>query len=167
MESKPFPAKLVAGIRNNNPGNLMDNGIPWEGLVGRDSEGRCIFKTMAKGIRAAGLDLLNDYGKKRKRTPSTIITEYAPPNHVNSAGVNVGNNTEAYISFFAKEMNVGRDEDFGLRDGDSRVNITKLRLALNTIFRMECGHEQAALIDAREFDSGLMQAVARVPVIVA
>lgn len=159
-----IPAHLLAaGIRNNNPGNLMDFGIPWEGLVGKDEAGRCIFKTMQDGVRAMALDILSDYGKKRLRTPTLLVTEYAPP----IVKGKVENDTEAYIKFVAGEMGVGRDDDLDLREDDGRVKAIRFRQLLKTKIRMECSNEQAPLVPPAEFEAGVIRALKRVPVIAA
>jgi hypothetical protein len=48
----------IRGIRDNNPTNLEDSGIQWNGLVGTDGV-YLKFDTMANGLRAAALNLRN------------------------------------------------------------------------------------------------------------
>jgi len=51
-------ASTIRGIRNNNPTNLEDAGIQWQGMVGTDGP-YCVFDTMANGLRAAAINLKN------------------------------------------------------------------------------------------------------------
>lgn len=151
------PSKAARGIRNKNPGNLRDFGIPWEGIEGRDAEGYAVFARMQDGVRAMALDVLSDYGKKRQRTPRLLVTEYAPPSE---------NDTANYIAFVAKAMGVGPDDDLGLRAPDGRVSIERLKLLLRTKIRMECAPDHD-LVTGSEFEAGVLRAITRVPVIAA
>lgn len=52
----------IRGIRNNNPTNMVDSGIAWQGMTGVDPDGFLIFGTMADGLRAPAKNLRN-YGR--------------------------------------------------------------------------------------------------------
>jgi hypothetical protein len=52
----------IRGIRNNNPTNMMDSGIQWDGMTGVDKDGFLIFKDMPSGLRAPAKNLRN-YGR--------------------------------------------------------------------------------------------------------
>jgi hypothetical protein len=52
----------IRGIRNNNPTNMMDSGIHWQGMTGVDPDGFLIFATLADGLRAPTINLRN-YGR--------------------------------------------------------------------------------------------------------
>jgi hypothetical protein len=52
----------IRGIRNNNPTNMKDAGIQWQGMTGVDPDGFLIFDTMANGLRAPVINLRN-YGR--------------------------------------------------------------------------------------------------------
>jgi len=52
----------IRGIRNNNPTNMKDSGIQWQGMTGVDPDGFLIFDTMANGLRAPAINLRN-YGR--------------------------------------------------------------------------------------------------------
>jgi hypothetical protein len=88
------------GIRNNNPGNLIDAGIPWRGLVGRDADGYAVFRTALEGIRAAYIDLRTGFHRDREDTVREIVTEWAPPTE---------NPTARYIDHVARALGVGPD----------------------------------------------------------
>lgn len=96
---------LPAGVRNNNPGNLMDFGIPWEGLIGRDEKGRARFATPLHGARAMYIDLRTGFQRDGENTVREIITEWAPPPR---------NPTERYIAFVSEWLGVGPDEPLEL-----------------------------------------------------
>lgn len=87
------------GIRLNNPGNLRDFGIAWNGKIGSD-RGFVVFDKMSNGVRALVLDLTNDFYKKGKNTVRQLISEYAPSNE---------NDTNAYINDVAQKLNVDPD----------------------------------------------------------
>lgn len=55
-------ASTIRGIRNNNPTNMVDSGIQWDGMTGVDPQGFLIFATMADGLRAPAKNLRN-YGR--------------------------------------------------------------------------------------------------------
>lgn len=55
-------ASSIRGIRNNNPTNMMDSGIAWDGMTGVDADGFLIFKDMPSGLRAPAKNLRN-YGR--------------------------------------------------------------------------------------------------------
>lgn len=103
---------IPRGIRNNNPGNLMDVGIKWRGLVGRDANGYAIFDRALNGIRAMYIDLRTGFVRDGEDTVREILTEYAPPNE---------NPTERYIDFVTGKLNVGPDEI---------MNLTQVRVPL-------------------------------------
>lgn len=93
-------AAATRGERNNNPGNLVDAGIPWIGLRGND--GRfCVFDTPEHGIRALAMDLWHDYRRGRRQTIRALISEFAPPSE---------NNTEAYVRDVAARCELEPDE---------------------------------------------------------
>lgn len=96
-------ATAPKGIRNNNPGNIEDNGTPWRGRVGDD--GRfIIFDKPENGIRAISriLDTYNsNYGIN---TLEKIISRWAPP---------VENDTESYIRHAEQALKISRHVPVG------------------------------------------------------
>jgi hypothetical protein len=95
--------KVVRNVRNNNPGNIKDFGIKWDGMTGSESggdvaEGSFVqFDTPENGVRALTKDLTN----KRKRglnTITKILNTYAPEGKEN--------NTKAYIKDVANDVGV-------------------------------------------------------------
>lgn len=91
---------LPRGVRNNNPGNIEDVGINWQGLSGND--GRYgIFINTVYGIRAMMIDIHTGFVRDHENTVRAIIKEWAP---------SVENPTAEYIQFVASFMNVSPDQ---------------------------------------------------------
>lgn len=90
------------GIRNNNPGNLIDAGIPWRGLVGRDATGKAVFRTAIDGIRAAYIDLRTGFERDREDTVREIIMEWSATDQ------------EPYIDFVSRWLGVHPDQRLDL-----------------------------------------------------
>lgn len=91
---------LPRGIRNNNPGNLKKNGIPWKGLAADRYQTDPVFYVYTAphwGIRAMGRDLTTDYNRDGQTTIKALISEYAPGSE---------NNTNAYINAVSKELSI-------------------------------------------------------------
>lgn len=93
------------GVRNNNPGNLRDDGSPWIGRTGV-SGGFLTFRTPEHGMRALAIDLLTGYGRG-ENTLTAIFRQYAPSSE---------NDTAAYIRAVAQRMGVRADQALNLRD---------------------------------------------------
>jgi len=74
------------GIRNNNPGNIKDFGIPWNGLAEKDrmtAEQReemifCVFTGPWWGIRAIAVILKNYSARHGLNSIHKIISRWAP-----------------------------------------------------------------------------------------
>merc|ERR1712061_412862 len=89
--------KVPRGIRNNNPGNIRDFGIPWEGLAGKDNADFCKFKSAHHGLRALSRDMITKIGNG-VNTVDKIISKHAPPNE---------NDTSSYIKHVARVVSNG------------------------------------------------------------
>jgi len=99
--------KRPRNVRNNNPGNIKDFGIPWEGKAkGNDPGGDVasgafeIFQTPEYGVRALARDIKTK-GKRGLKTIQDILPVYAPNGKEN--------NTEAYIRSVESQTGIGRD----------------------------------------------------------
>lgn len=94
---------LPRGIRNHNPGNIVRDGTPWQGLAADQSADPrfCVFNTAADGIRALARLLLTYQDKHGLRTVRGIINRYAPP---------VENDTGAYVRAVAAALGVAADD---------------------------------------------------------
>lgn len=106
----------VRGIRNNNPGNIKDFGLPWEGLASRSEmteEQRrektfCVFRKPWWGIRAMARTLLTYQRKYGLRTLDAIMRRWAPAED--------NNPEEAYIHFVTAHVGLPRDHHIDLTD---------------------------------------------------
>ena len=100
------------GIRNNNAGNIEDNGTAWKGYTGNDGR-YVIFSHPEFGIRAMNR-VLNTYKNRYSiNTIEEIINRWAPPNE---------NNTQSYIASVSKSVGVGPNVE--LVD-EHRLNLIK------------------------------------------
>lgn len=104
--------------RNNNPGNLKDFGIKWQGAVvpGPDKPW-AHFIRMKWGIRAMLKDLQNDYRVDGMRTLRKLITVYAPSSE---------NNTALYVSQVSGWTGINADAIFA----DTYANWKKIAIAM-------------------------------------
>ena len=92
---KMYP-NIPRGYRNNNPLNIrFSTRNDWQGQLGRDKGGMCVFYDMKYGVRAAIKLIANYQWKYNKRTVLDIITRWAPKKE---------NNTEAYIKRVCEYM---------------------------------------------------------------
>jgi hypothetical protein len=104
------------GLRNNNPANLKDFGIPWVGKVGTDEGGFVQFASPEAGFRAAARNLQTHY-QRGQRTIRDIISSHAP---------DAENDTESYIKNVAKWTGLDPNKPFDLTE----ENVTKLLTAM-------------------------------------
>lgn len=94
--------KLSRGIRNNNPGNIKENGTAWQGLDNPKSDGTfCRFVEPKWGIRALARILITYQDKHAINTVRGIIDRWAPP---------VENNTQSYIDHVCRVVGVETDQ---------------------------------------------------------
>jgi len=95
---------IPRGIRNNNPGNIRDTSVPWNGLLpgGRDGETTFeVFKASWWGLRALAILLRNYSRKYGLTTVREIINRWAPPSD--------NNPTSDYVRYVSRK--IGRDAD--------------------------------------------------------
>lgn len=96
----------VRGIRNNNPGNIRDDGTAWMGRVSAERQTDPDFVQFIKpeyGIRALSR-VLDSYANRGIVTVRSIIATFAPPGE---------NDTGAYQNAVARMMNVPLDQRLG------------------------------------------------------
>lgn len=116
---------LPRSVRNNNPGNLVKTGIPWQGKVaGTDSKFET-FDTPENGRRALENNLLA-YHKQGFDTVEKVIGRWAP------ASEN-GATTANYIGTVAKTLGVNPGEKIDLSDPNVR------KVVADTITKVESG----------------------------
>ena len=97
--------------RNNNPLNIRDTNIPWQG-AGEPNGGFETFSHAEYGVRAAAKNLYTYNERDGLNTVSDIVTKWAPPSE---------NNTDQYIGYVANEMGVGANDDLGSLRGNPHV----------------------------------------------
>lgn len=104
------------GIRNNNPGNLENNGIAWQGLSDSQTDSRFYqFVNPVYGIRALARTLKTYRDNYGLTTAREIIERWAP---------SFENDTDSYARAVAAA--VGTDPDSPISDTpDSRQRIVK------------------------------------------
>lgn len=94
------------GYTNNNPGNIRDFGIKWEGLVPGTRKGEFAkFQSMDKGFRALARNVISWKTKHNFSTVEQGVGRHAPPSE---------NNTSKYIQVIADRLGVkpGQAVDF-------------------------------------------------------
>ena len=96
----------VRGWRNNNPGNLTDTAIDWDGETGLNLDPNFEeFTTPEYGIRAIGKLLLNYQKIHGIDTVTGVVSRYAP---------NTENPTADYIDFVCNETGLKADEPISI-----------------------------------------------------
>ena len=110
------------GRRTNNPLNLKFNAKnDWMGK--KESEnGFETFDDMAYGVRAAD-DTLRTYDNYNIDTVAKVINRWAPPNE---------NNTDEYIKFVAKELNISPNDKIDLQNDETRQNLLKAMVKMES-----------------------------------
>lgn len=133
-------AKTPRGIRNFNPGNLRKSSDKWQGLAKNQNDSAFFtYQSMAYGVRAAAITLINYQDKYGLATVQGIIDRWAPP---------VENNTRAYVDSVCKRIN---------RSPDERINLHEyhtLRGICEAIFI----HENGQPVAGADIDRGLLLA---------
>lgn len=139
------------GLRNNNPGNLVDNGDNWQGLIGTDSAGFMIFQDCSFGIRALAIDLYGDI-RDGQNNVRRLITEFAPPG---------ANDTEAYISAVCNYTGYSPTQTLS----NDPATLAKL---IRAILNVELGSQYSNLLSAADIQEGInkMTAPVSTPVLV-
>lgn len=90
------------GIRLNNPGNLENNGTPWQGLAADQPDERFYkFDDAAWGIRAMARTLITYQDTHKINTVKGIINRWAPPHE---------NDTRAYVLHVSQLLEVSPDQ---------------------------------------------------------
>lgn len=115
---------VSVGIRNNNPGNIRNNGVQWEGLAETQTGPFYRFKSPKWGIRAMARNLKTYANKHAINNVEGVIRRWAPPvKKAPDGSTIVENNTAAYISFVSKRMGVKPHEKIDLHNESTLVDI--------------------------------------------
>jgi len=125
----------VAGLRNNNPGNLIRTNIAWQGKIPHSANPDKRFEQFENihwGLRAMLKDLINDINKG-KNTVKLLISEYAPPSE---------NDTKAYINSVATTLGVAPTERL------KEINSAFLLRLSRAILKVELGTANTQVTDS-------------------
>lgn len=98
---------LPLGIRNNNPGNIENNGIQWQGLADSQSGRFYRFVSPEYGFRAMARIMRTYATQYGINTINGIISRWAPP---------AENDTKSYINHVSSVLGVTPDEFFDVFD---------------------------------------------------
>ena len=106
------------GIRNHNPGNIVRNGVAWQGLADdQSSDPRfAVFEAPVWGLRALCHLLLTYYDHHHLCTLSAIVHRWAPPHE---------NDTGAYVDHLSQLTGFGRATPLNLHDQDVLIAVAK------------------------------------------
>lgn len=95
--------ELPRNIRNNNPGNIINMPIKYDGEVTPSQDPKFKqFKSLAYGFRALFKNLHKKYTVDGKKTIRSMMLQYAPSSD--------GNNTFLYIKTVSDKLKIGPDD---------------------------------------------------------
>lgn len=118
----------IRGIRNNNPTNMVDSGIAWNGKTGVDPNGFLIFGTTQDGLNAASKNLKNYALLDGIDTVDAAIRRWSATDQ------------DAYVANVAAYLGVDPQDSIDLTDPGTRANM------LRAIIRQEDGGAGALLV---------------------
>jgi hypothetical protein len=130
---------LDLGLRNNNPGNIKDDGTAWLGKIGSDGT-FVIFQDITWGVRAMAKAITTMVAKGAS-TIRLLINQWAPPSE---------NSTDAYVAAVVNETGQGADDLLQLDPA-----------TLHDLIRAIIDHEnggQASLVMDTDIDTGVSMA---------
>jgi hypothetical protein len=128
---------LPLGLRNNNPGNIRDVGIGWEGKIG-SNKGFVVFDDVSWGVRAMMINLHTSITIHGNDTLRKYITRYAPP---------LENDTAQYIQIVSQKTGIESNEKI-------HFDFEMLKLILRAQFDVEIGPKYSALITNEDIYEG-------------
>lgn len=97
--SNNYLSSMPRGIRNNNPGNIIQSKSKWHGKLSKDQNKDRRFEMFIApeyGVRAM-IKLFQNYMGKGFNTVEKIVNRYAP---------SFENNTKAYVNTVCKDLKV-------------------------------------------------------------
>jgi hypothetical protein len=127
---------LDPGLRNNNPGNIKDDGTLWQGKIGADGT-FVIFQDITWGIRAMAKNITTKFNRGLN-TIRLLITDWAPPSE---------NDTDAYIAAVVAETGQGADDLL-------QLDPATMHDLIRAIIDHENGSEASLVLDA-DIDTGI------------
>lgn len=136
---------LPVDIRHNNPGNLREGRVAWQGQRGAINY-FCVFDTMRNGIRAMAAQLMIYQTRYKLTTIEQYIARWAPSNE---------NDTAAYVRAVAHDVDTDPGEPYDLND---RAALTAL---VKAIIKHENGlNKGAPWCSDLDIDNGVGDAIA-------
>ena len=106
-------ASAIRGIRNNNPTNMVDSGIDWDGMTGTDANGFCVFATMADGITAAKKNLRSYWRLHGINTVDGIVRRWSATDQ------------DAYVSQVSAFLGVDPQDSLDMEDDSVRTTLVR------------------------------------------
>ncbi len=100
------------GVRNNNPGNIEERGIPWKGVLPSNGDRFANFDTPQSGIRAISKNLMTYQDKYGLNTVEGIIKRWSETDQ------------EPYINNVSKALGVSRETPINLHNPATLKTIT-------------------------------------------
>lgn len=94
------------GVNNNNPGNIRQTTIPWQGKTPGNDKSFETFDTAHNGIRALAKNTLTHFNRGAD-TVKKLVDKHAPPSE---------NPTNAFIDRVANDMNVKPDQKLDMHN---------------------------------------------------
>lgn len=104
-------AQPPLNIRNNNPGNIRDVGINWDGAVGAE-RGFVTFDSPEMGVRAFTKNLYS-YERRGLNSIQDVVSTWAPPGD--------NNNTSAYVRNVSQRLNLDPGAPLNLSQNPGRT----------------------------------------------
>lgn len=114
----------TAGYLCNNPFDIFEEGIPWQGRLLPPHGRLCRFDTIDNGLRAGFIDLINGQRLHHRNTVRAIMTPYAPE---------IENDLEAYIKAVCAHLGVADDAVLTMTD------LPTIRLFGEAVIHQEIG----------------------------
>lgn len=131
---------LPRGLRNNNPGNIVQSSTAWQGKVplsGNTDSRFEQFTELRYGIRAMYINLMSYYTNHGLNTVSKIISRWAPA---------FENNTSNYINIVSNIVGIGINAVITNFDKDFLFRLSK------AIVRVENGQNFDNYITASDYE---------------
>ena len=103
----------IRGIRNNNPTNMIDAGIPWDGMTGTDANGFCVFATLPDGITAAKKNLRSYWRLHGINTVDGICRRWSATDQ------------DAYVANVSAYLGVDPQDSLDMEDDGVRTQLVR------------------------------------------
>lgn len=132
------------GIRNNNPGNIKQSGVAWQGAVPGTDPSFVSFSSPEAGIRALALNAQHLQERDGAQTVGDLISKWAPQSD--------NNDTQAYIADVSKQMGINPSTPVDLQDP------TQLTALTNAIITHENGKNPYS---QQQVETGVMAALGK------